>query len=214
MLQIFGRRSSFNVQKVLWFTEELGLDYGQKDLGGRFGGLDDPDYLEMNPHGKVPLLKDDALTIWESQAILNYLAAKYGAADFWPESPAARSHMDRWVSWGLTTLQPNFMNVFWGFYRTPDEERNWPFIKRNLKALENDYQLLGQQIGKSGMIIGNDLSLADILIGASLYRYFEMDIKRPSLPNVEAYYKRLQARPAYAEHVMFSFEELKGRMTF
>lgn len=214
MLQIFGRRSSLNVQKVLWFIEELSLDYGQKDLGGRFGGLDTPDYLNMNPHGKVPLLKDGDLTVWESQAILNYLAAKYGADNFWPEEPAERSHMDRWVSWGLTTLQPDFMGVFWGFYRTPEAERNWSFINRSLKAANADYQMLDRQIGESGMIIGDRLSLADILIGTSLYRYFEMEIERPPLPNVEAYYQRLQNRPAYVEHVMYSFEELKGRLTF
>ncbi|HKT14760.1 MAG TPA: glutathione binding-like protein, partial [Allosphingosinicella sp.] len=60
-------------------------------------------------------------------------------------------------------------------------------------------------------LCGDTLSLGDIPAGSTLYRYYELDLPRPSLPNVEAWYARLQARPAYREHVMLPFGELEGR---
>src|ERR1700756_5122005 len=79
MLRIWGRRSSFNVQKVMWLTGELGLQHEHIEAGGRFGGLDDPAFLAMNPHGRVPVIRDEAATVWGSHAILRYLAARHGA---------------------------------------------------------------------------------------------------------------------------------------
>ena len=125
MLKIWGRRSSFNVQKVLWLADELGLPHEHIDAGGRFGGLDAPGFLAMNPHGKVPVIDDDGTIVWESHAILRYLAARHGGARWWPDDPAERSLAERWMDWSATTLQPDFlMGVFWGFYRTPEAQRD------------------------------------------------------------------------------------------
>lgn len=130
MLKIWGRRSSFNVQKVMWLVGELQLDHTHVDVGGKFGGLDTPAFLAMNPHGRVPVLEDGDVIVWESHAILRYLAARYGGERFWPADPAVRSLADRWMDWAHTSLQPDFLGgVFWGFYRTPDDQRNWPAIQ-------------------------------------------------------------------------------------
>ena len=85
MLKVWGRRSSFNVQKVMWLVDELGLAHEHIDAGGKFGGLDAPGFLAMNPHGKVPVIDDDGTIVWESHAILRYLAARHGGARWWPE---------------------------------------------------------------------------------------------------------------------------------
>jgi len=123
MLTSWGRRSSFNVQKVMWLVGELELAYHHIEVGGRFGGLDDPAFQQMNPHGRVPVLQDGETTIWESHAILRYLAARHGEARFWPASAADRSQADRWMDWSQTALQPDFLEgVFWGFYRTPEDK--------------------------------------------------------------------------------------------
>jgi len=132
---IWGRRSSFNVQKVLWLAEELGLDYEHVPAGGQFGQLDTPAFLAMNPHGKVPVLRDDDVTVWESHAILRYLAARHGGPAFWPVQPAARARADGWMDWAQTALQPAFLvGVFWGYYRTPEAQRDTAAVARNLDA--------------------------------------------------------------------------------
>src|SRR5882672_5214484 len=128
MLNVWGRRSAFNVQKVMWLVGELGLAHEHIEAGGSFGGLDAPAFLRMNPHGRIPVIDDGGCIVWESHAIIRYLAARHGAGALWPEAPGPRSHADRWMDWSLATLQPAFMDLFWGFYRTPVEQRQQAFI--------------------------------------------------------------------------------------
>lgn len=214
MLKVWGRRSAFNVQKVMWLIGELGLAHEHIDAGGSFGGLDDPAFLRMNPHGRVPVIDDGGTVVWESHAIIRYLGARYGAGTFWPEDPAERSFADRWTDWSLATLQPAFMDLFWGFYRTPEEKRDWPFIRDALDRCARSYRLLDRHLADRAYLAGDRITMADIPAGTSLFRYFALDIERPAVPNVEAWHRRLAERPAYREHVMVPFEELRGRLAF
>jgi glutathione S-transferase len=120
MLTVWGRRSSFNLQKVMWLVGELELSHRHIAAGGDFGLNYTPDFLAMNPHGRVPVIDDDGTIVSESQTILRYLAAKYGRERFWSDDPAERSLAERWMDWSQATLQADFLvGVFWGFYRTP-----------------------------------------------------------------------------------------------
>jgi glutathione S-transferase len=215
MLTIWGRRSSFNVQKVLWLAGELGLTHQHIEAGGDFGGLDDPEFRALNPHGLVPVLRDGEVVVWESHAILRYLAARYGAEPFWSPDPARRATADGWMDWSQTALQPAFLTgVFWGGYRTPEALRDEQAVAA---ALERTHRLMARleaQLERRDYLLGEALSLADIPVGTHLYRYFGMEIDRPALPCVEAWYERLKARPAYAEHVMVPFGDLEGRLAF
>jgi glutathione S-transferase len=213
MLTVWGRRSSFNVQKVMWLIGELGLEHRHIDAGGDFGGLDTPDFLAMNPHGRIPVIRDDDAIVWESHAILRYLAARHGAGRFWPDDPAARVRVDGWMDWSQTTLQPDFLvGVFWGFFRTPEDKRNWLAIRAALARCARDFEKLDRLLEGRSFLLGDALTLADITAGTSLYRYFELQIERPQLPQVERWYRTLQARPAFFDHVMIPFEELRGRL--
>ena len=215
MLTVWGRRSSFNLQKVMWLVGELDLPHRHIPAGGDFGIKDTPEFLAMNPHGRVPVIDHDGTIVWESQTILRYLAAKYGKGRFWSDDPGERSVYERWMDWSQASLQPDFLNgVFWGFYRTPAGKRNLPAIASKIRACAQHFQLLDRILADRPFLCGNDLTLADIPAGTSLYRYFEIDIERPSVPNVEAWYRRLQERPAYREHVMVPFSELYGRLEY
>lgn len=215
MLKVWGRRNSLNVQKVLWLMGELGLAYEHIAAGGDFGRLDEPLFRALNPHGRVPVIEDGDLAVWESHAILRYVAARYGKGEFWPTDPAARSRQDGWMDWAQTALQPACLGgVFWGYYRTPAAQRNWPAIRASLDRCAELLGLLDKVLASRPFIAGDSFSLADIPAGANLYRYFELDIDRPALPNVEAWYGRLGRRAAYAEHVMIPFEELRGRLDY
>jgi len=213
MLTIWGRPSSFNTQKVLWLADEMGLAYRHIPAGGSFGGLDTPEFLAMNPHGRVPVIDDDGTVVWESHAILRYLAARHGNGRFWRDDPAERSRIDAWMDWSHTRLQPDFLNgVFWGFYRTPERLRDAGAVAKSVARCTADFRLLDQVLGGRPYLGGEAISLADIPAGTALYRYFELDIERPSVPNVEAWYRRLRERPAYRARVMLPFDELRGRL--
>jgi len=216
MLQVWGRRNSSNVQKVMWLIGELDLPHEHIPAGGSFGLTQSAEFLAMNPHGRVPVIKDsDGTIVWESHSILRYLAARYGSSRFWTDDAGQRSQADRWMDWSQSSLQPAFLTgVFWGFYRTPEALRNAKSIEENLGRCAQYFQLLDRVLGERPFIAGDSLSLGDIAVGSNLYRYFELDIKRPDVPNVEAWYERLQLRPAFREHVMVPFDELLGRLTF
>lgn len=215
MLTVWGRRSAFNVQKVLWLIGELGLEHRHIDAGGSAGGLDTPQFRAMNPHGRIPVIDDGGTVVWESHAILRYLAARHAPDRLWGEDPAARSEVDRWMDWSQTTLQPNFLHgVFWGYFRTPEDKRDWPAIQRAIDLNTDHFLLLDRVLGDRPFLVGSQFGLADIPIGTCLYRYFELDIDRPSVRHVEAWYERLCDRPAYQTHIMIPFEALRGRLDY
>lgn len=214
MLRIWGRRSAFNVQKALWTIGELGLDHEHVNAGGDAGGLDEPAFRAMNPHGRIPVIEDDGLVVWESNSIIRYLGAKYGQGRLWDPDPATRSLADRWLDWGLATAQRDFLDLFWGYYRTPEPDRDPAFVAERFKRCADNLRLLDTHLASRGYLAGDDFTMADIPAGTTLYRYFEMDIDRPDVPNVEAWYTRLCQRPAYQEHVMLPFENLYGRLAY
>ena len=215
MLKIWGRTNSINVQKVMWAVGELGVPHERIDAGGKFGGLDTQEFRAMNPNARVPVISDSGTVVWESHTIVRYLAAKYGAGTLWPEDPVSRALSDRWMDWTLADLQPAFTGgVFWSFWRTPEAQRNWNAIRQGIARSAALFQLLDRHLAGKTFVAGETLTIGDITAGAQLFRYFELPIERPAIPNVKAWYERLKQRPAYREHVMVSFDDLRGRTSF
>ncbi|NMJ42719.1 glutathione S-transferase [Roseomonas sp. JC162] len=215
MLTLWGRRSSFNVQKVAWLLGELGLPHRHIEAGGAHGGLGTPEFGRMNPHRKVPVIEEDGHVVWESHAILRYLAARHGAPRFWNDDPRLRSEADRWIDWSATSLQPHFLNgVFWGWYRTPEAQRDMTAVNRMIANCDGYMALLNAALATRPFLGGDELSLADIPAGTALYRWFTLEIPRAPAPHVEAWYARLQERPAYRSAVMVPYGELRGRLAY
>jgi glutathione S-transferase len=212
MLRLWGRRSSINVQKVLWTLAELGLTFEQIDAGGRFGGLDTAEFRARNPHGRIPVIDDDGAVIWESNAIVRYLAARYSAGALWPESPAERAMADQWMDWCSTGLP--FMDFFWNWYRTPEGQRDAARNAALLTATHRAFATLDAALGDRPFLAGDHLTMGDIPAGAMFYRYFTLEIARPRHRRLEAWYQALCERPAYRDGVMLAYDELKGRLTF
>lgn len=212
MLTIWGRRNAFNVQKVMWLVGELGLLHEHIPAGGDFGGLDDPAFRARNPHGRVPVIDDGGTVVWESHAILRYLAARAGR--FWPDDPGTRSLSDRWMDWSLATLQRDFMDLFWGHWRTPEGQRDQALIARKQEACAAHIRLLDDHLADRPFLAGEDFGLGDIPAGTVLFRYFGMGLETPAVPHVRAWYDRLAGRPAYREHVMMPFDDMYGRLAY
>jgi hypothetical protein len=120
MLTVWGRKTSSNVQALMWCIGELSLPYERRDAGHRYGGTDTPSFLAMNPNGTVPVLRDgEGEPIWETGAILRYLAGRYGAASFWPNEGCARARVDQWAEWSKINITLGFtVPIFWRVIRT------------------------------------------------------------------------------------------------
>ena len=212
MLKIWGRSNSINVQKVMWAVGELGLAHERIDLGGDFGGLDTPDHMARNPHGLIPAIEDDGTIMWESHAIVRYLAAQYGDGTLWPSTPAARANADMWMEWTQTVLQRDFIQLFWNLYRTPVEHHDHALLADLTAKCGVNFTQLDNLLCDTPYITGDTLTYGDIPVATQFYRYFTLDIARPSLTNVEAWYDRMSKRAPYAEHVMVPYEDLRARL--
>lgn len=210
VLTVWGRATSSNVQVAMWAIAELGLEAKRIDVGHTYGGLDTPEYLAMNPNGRVPTLKDGDLVIYESQAILRYLAARYGDGGFWPGDVAVRAELDQWCEWIRSTFQPLFnYQIFWQKVRVGAADRDEAEIARQAELLKPVVQLLEDRLGDGPFMNGDAICWADIVVGHLLYRYYTVEFDRAETPNLDAYYERLTQRPAFVEHAMVSYEPLR-----
>ena len=201
MIKIWGRRSSSNVQKVLWCCDELGLVYEQVDIGGPFGGTDNEAYRKLNPNGRVPTIEDGDFVLWESHAILRYLTAKYGAGLLLPASLEGRAQADQWCCWEQQALVLAVWPVFNTMVRTAEDQRDQAQLARDLATAAATLAILDRHLADQPYLAGDAFSIGDMPAAIWTYRWYAMDIERPALANLEAWSARLAERPAYRKHV-------------
>jgi glutathione S-transferase len=209
---LYGRLSSCNVQKALWALMEAGVAVERVDVGGEFGGLDDPAYRALNPHGRVPTLQDGDIAVWESDAIVRYVCARYAPGRLWPEDPVARARLDQWMAWTAAHLYPDWIWLFWALVRTPPDRQDPDAVARLRDATAARFETLDRHLAGRPHIGGEAFTMADIPAGMTLYRWFEMPIDRPATPHVEAWYARLRDRPAYRAAICRPYDDLVGRL--
>jgi glutathione S-transferase len=202
-IRIWGRSNSVNVQKVLWCLRELDVTYERIDAGMAFGRNHDPDYLAMNPNGRVPTLVDDDFVLWESNSIMRYLVLAYGnGSPVYPEAPKHRAGVDRWLDWTLSTLQPVDRPVFWALVRTPVEKRDQVAIQKDADAEAIQWRIVENQLASRRFIEGDEFTLADIALGAYARRWFGVEgIRKPQLPHLERWFAQFAERPGFKQFV-------------
>jgi glutathione S-transferase len=202
-MKIIGRASSSNVQKVLWCCAELGLDYQREDAGREFGVVGTPEFAALNPNRKVPVLVEDDFVLWESNAIVRYLASLHGMGTLCPADPRTLASAGRWMDWQLSVLGPGFTGMFHGLVRDAPENRNMAAIDKSRNATEHNLGMVDAALANSAYIAGKAFTMGDIPIGIYAYRWYAFDgIERKSLPNLERWYSALKERPAFREFVM------------
>lgn len=209
MITIYGRATSSNVQLAMWAIGELGLEHERLDYGHKYGGTDTPEYLAMHPLGRVPVMKDGDLVMFESGAIARYLCEKHGTAPFWPETLEDRARLDVWCELVKATIAPMWAQpIFWSLLKFAPGEGG-DTVQAAAEAIKPHMQALDARIGTGPWLAGDDFTFADLWTGHLLYRYNELVFDKADTPNLDAYYARLTQRPAFAEHVMVSFEPLR-----
>ena len=209
MLKVWGRKTSVNVQKVMWAVGELGLAHQRFDYGGEFGKTDTPEYIQLNPNRLVPTIDDHGFVLWESGAIVRHLAQRYGRGTLSPTDEQTFAKADQWMDWALSTLYPEIISTcFIQLVRTTASDRNDEAVEVASQRVGEKLAILNRQLAQRTYILGEQLTIADIAIGSQMYRYFNLPIERPPLANVEVWYKRLTQRPAYQAHVMIDFKPM------
>ncbi len=203
MLNVWGRKNSSNVRKVLWCADELALPYKREEAGGVFGVVDSPEYRALNPNGRVPVIEDDGFVLWESNTIVRYLAARYGDDTAWyPSDVRVRAQADKWMDWTTSSFAGPFRDLFWGVLRTPTEQQDWLLINAASKTCAELLSIVDQALSEKPYLSGDEIGMGDIPLGSFIYAWFEMPIERPHMRHLSAWYERLKLRPAYRNAVM------------
>lgn len=205
MLEIWGRPYSSNVIPVIWTANELGLDYTLQLAGGSFGKLDTEAYGKINPNRMIPSIRDGDFALWESLAIVRYLCDRYGAGTLSPADPQMQAIADQWMEWSASCAFMPVIYLFFATVRTQPAERDPAKIASLNKEAHDALTILDRHLADRPYVCGDEFTMGDIPIGCVVYRYFNVEVERPALPHVEAWYDRLTTRPAYQDHVMRHF---------
>ena len=202
MLKIWGRNTSSNVQKVIWALAEMKLPFERIDVGGAFGKTKDPAYLAMNPNSLVPTLEEeDGFTMWESNSICRYLAAKHQSRTLEPASPQTRARAQMWMDWQLSVMAPAITPVFWQLIRTPADKRDANAVETGKEKTITAAKMMDAQLGKTQFMAGDEFSYGDIPVGIMIYRYVQLIPERPATPNLDRWYAAISSRPAFKEKI-------------
>jgi glutathione S-transferase len=202
VIKVWGRNTSANVQKVMWAVGEIGLPHERIDIGGPFGQNREPAYLAMNPNGLVPTLEEeDGFLLWESNAIVRYLAAKHRAGILEPADLQARARANAWMDWQLSVLGPAITPCFWGLIRTPPEKRDYAAIEASKQKTTEAIAILDAELAKSAFVAGDAFSYGDIPSAVMANRYRQLVPERPAFPNFERWFAAIAARQAFKDQV-------------
>jgi glutathione S-transferase len=198
MLIIWGRLNSHNVKKVVWMAREAGILYERRDIGGPFGFTDD--YIAKNPNKLIPTIEHHGFVLWESNAILRYMAAQF-AGELWPTDLEKRASADRWMDWQFSYADAQ-RDAFVNLVRRKPGERDPAAVAASARKAGEMMAILDAALAKQKWLSGDDFGIGDIPMGVYAHTWFSLDIERPDRPHVADWYERLKARRGYAEFVM------------
>jgi glutathione S-transferase len=200
MIAVWGRRNSINVQKVLWALAELELPFERHNVGGSFGGMT-TEFRAMNPNGLVPVLRDGDITMFESNAIVRYLASRYGNGGLRPIDPEPLALAEQWMEWTTTTIAPHAGTLFMQTVRTPPSARNHAAIALAVGELTKTLPIADAALAVRPFLACERLTFADIPLGCFMWRLSQFDWPRPAVRNLERWAADLRTRPAYRDWV-------------
>jgi glutathione S-transferase len=205
MIEVWGRRSSSNVQKVVWALDELALPFKRHTVGGGFGGTHEPNYLKMNPNALVPVIKDGDVTMFESNAIVRFLGARYGEGTLRPKDPKTLAAAEQWMEWQQQNVVPAISAIFMNEVRLSKAQRNEKAIADGEATLARMLPIANNALASSKWFAGDSFTFADIVLGVLYWRYFKLGGKSLGLSHITRWFEALQQRPAYQKWIMVEF---------
>jgi len=195
-MKLWGRISSINVRKVVFALEECGVPYDREDAGMEHGIIGTPEFKALNPNNLVPVIDDDGFVLWESNAIVRYIADRYGRDVLLPSTTSARATADAWMEWQVTTLNPALRDSFLQLIRTPVDQRDPALIEASRERMEQALAILDQHLGRHPYIAGNRFSMGDIPVALTVHRWLNLPVHRANHDNVSSWFTRVSARQA------------------
>jgi glutathione S-transferase len=210
MMRLWGRKSSINVQKVLWCLAELGLregaDFERIDAGLEFGKVRTPEFLRLNPNGLVPTLEDKGLVLWESNTIMRYLTSQYNQNHRFPANIPSQYSSEKWMDWQVGTLWPVLRPAFIGLTRTPAADQNLGLILKSYQKTNQLFEVLDQTLASQAFCSGEQFHLGDIVLSLCVHRWILINNAfaketgpRANLQNINRWLDRVKSETHFKE---------------
>lgn len=196
-LTILGRVTSINVRKVLWAADEIGLSYEREDWGLPLRDPAVPEFLKLNPNAQVPVLVEGDFVLWESSAIMRYLAHKHRSG-LLPPTAQAQALVEQWLAWQATDLNLQWSYAVLALIRKAPGHDDADQITASLANWTAKMEILEAHLAATGgqVVAGQSFSLADIALVLSVHRWMAAPFEHPPLPAVADYYERMCEREA------------------
>ncbi len=190
-----ARRARMTALLTKTAVEEITVDLSK-------GAQRAPEFLAINPNGKVPVLVDGELTLWESNTISRYLCLKAGNTDLWPTDAAGQAQVSRWMDWQLSTWSPPigallFENMFRAMQGRgePDAAR----VESSEKELHTAARILDAHLAKNEWLALGRVTLADLAMAPPLAYMVPGKLPLEDYAHIKAWFERVQALPAWQE---------------
>ena len=194
MIKVYGQTYT-RTARCLWMLEELGQPYEQVDIDPRGESSKTPEYLALNPNGRVPTLVDGDTVLWESMAINLYLAEKYDGG-LWPKSVEDRGRTYSWSFWGMIEAEPHLLSAMFNLATRPEEERDTAAGEKAVADLQKPMQILDAALAGKPYLLGDNFSVVDLNLAAifSWGKVARMDLT--GAPNLSNWLNTCLAREA------------------
>jgi glutathione S-transferase len=195
-LRIYGiaRTRAF---RAIWIAKELGLDYEHIPTEIGAAGARKPEYLAINPNGRLPAIDDGGFMLWESLAITLYLAKKYSSGRLYPATLEGEAKAWQWSLWSVQEVDRG-VNI-WSLHavRLPPQERDPQRLAEALKVLDPPFNVLDGALAGRGYLLGDEFTVADLNVAGVMGRAIDMDLS--ATPQLAAWLRRCLQRPAARE---------------
>lgn len=214
MIRIWGRPNSICTKRVLWALVEVGVEYdltlasgtmgpeGHISRGAEpYGKVDEPWFRAMNPNGTIPVIDDGGFVLWESIAVIVYLANRYGAGILLDGRTETLARAVQWMSWTNEHLEPALNTQILELRRLPEDQRTPGAADEAGEELARSVEALEAQLARTDYVAGDRFSMGDIPTGAAVYRWRVFGQWGGPMPHVEAWLARLGAREGFRRHV-------------
>jgi len=195
-LRIYGiaRTRAF---RALWMAKEAGVDYEHLPVEIGDDGARTPEFLAINPNGRLPVIVDGDFVLFESLAITLYLAKKHSLGKLYPATLEGEAKAWQWSLWALTEVDRGVNIWSLNAVRLPPQERDAARRDEALKVLAAPFKVLDAAVAEQDYLIGDDFTVADLNVAAVISRAIDMDLS--AVPNLSAWLARCLDRPAARE---------------
>ncbi|MHC8380790.1 glutathione S-transferase family protein [Pseudomonas sp. LB3P14] len=197
MLTLLGRDTSASVQKIMWLCDECNIEFKREDVDQYA-----PQFLKLNPNGKIPCVIDDDFAIWESNAILQYLGTKHALISWCPTDLRVSARVRQWIDWSSCEAYRAAEPVWIGMVKTPVRQRDMATINEGRETWSRKLAILDQHLADNTYVAGDTITLCDIPLAILAYRWYGLRMKREHYPNLKRWYDSIAARPAFQKNVI------------